>query len=103
MEDRFHNPVSAIATTDDNSFKEWQRRNRLRRDEGLAHPSQFIYWTHVIGLGFDSDLARYSATRKETDSYVAGVVGIIAFPFLGLPILCVRVFIRAFRRAYYGE
>lgn len=98
-------PVSALAKNDNNTnlIQKWQRANRARRAESAHKESEFIYWTHYLTLGFDPHLASFSARKKTTDSYIAGVFGIVVFPIIGLPVLCFRGIRRLVQIAYYGE
>jgi hypothetical protein len=98
-------PVSALAKNNDNAglIESWQRANRARREKNANKESGFIYWTHYLTLGYDSDLASFSARKKDTDSYFAGILGIVIFPIIGLPVLCFRGARRLAQIAYYGE
>jgi hypothetical protein len=98
-------PVSALAksNTSVDAIQKWQQANRARREENTHKESHFIYWTHYLALGFDSSLASFSARKKDTDSYIAGVLGIVAFPIIGLPVLCLRGIRRLAQAVYYGE
>lgn len=98
-------PVAAIGkiNNEPSFIRRWQNANRARREAEADKESDFIYWTHYITLGFDTDLASFIARKKDTDSYVAGVFGIVIFPIFGLPITCFRGIRRLARLAYYGE
>lgn len=98
-------PVSALAKSSSEAglIRSWQRANRERREAAVGSESSFIYWTHYLALGFSSDLASFTARKKDSESYVAGVAGIVGFPILGFPLLCLRGIKRLVQLAYYGE
>ena len=98
------NPVTALASVRVDTMgamKRWQAYNRISRD--TRGPSKFIFWTHKLGLGFNTETAEHSAKTRDVEGYVAGVFGIFLFPILGLPVNCVRAVRRAFSYVYYGE
>ena len=98
-------PVSALAKSSGETglIRSWQRANRARREAEAGLESRFIYWTHYLTLGFSSDLASFSARKKDSASYIAGVFGIVSVPILGLPLLCLRGLRRLAKASYYGE
>lgn len=85
-------PVSALANSGGETglILSWQRANSARREAEADRESRFIYWTHYLALGFSSDLASFSARKKDSESYIAGAVGIVAFLIIGLPFFCLR-------------
>lgn len=99
------NPVNALTQIQKDrrqgAIARWQERNRLRRDE--KRPSKYIFFTHHYLLGMDEQTALYAAQNPELSNYVGGTAGIIAFPFLGGPMLAIKFIKRAHSFIWYGE